>query len=108
MITFIALKKFDVGKQHYEPGDAVDSSRWPFRRDVLLEGQRFIRRVTPKDRAYIAVRDIPSLGGVAYAKGDRIDHSDLPLEKLEQLVNLRWLAIDDTRMAGQSPDGKGR
>jgi hypothetical protein len=107
MTSYIALKKFDVGKQHYEAGDPVDTSSWPFRRDILLEGQRFIKRATPPTRSYIAARDL-RLGETSYTKGDRINHSGLPIEKLEQLVERRILMIDDARMAAANPaDVKG-
>jgi hypothetical protein len=106
-IAYVALRKFSVGAQHYVPGDPVDTASWPFRRDVLLEGQRFIKRAVPPLRVYTALRDL-HIGEHVYVTGDRVDHSGLPSEKLEQLVGLRHIAVDDTsRMADTVSDGKG-
>lgn len=101
---YVALKEFQVGKKHYSPGDPIDTKDWPFRRDVLLEGQRFIKRTAPPDRVFLTTRPL-TIGVTAYAKGEKINHSSLPIDKLEQMIERRLLVISDG--GAPRPDVKG-
>ena|SRR5579859_2237908 len=104
--TYVALKDFNVGKSSYKKGQPVNTDGWPFRRDVLLESQRFIKRIPSPNRKYRAARAGLRIGDVIHEQGQVIDHSSLTPEKIDQLVALRHLMIDETAPQQQASTGK--
>lgn len=94
--TYVALKDFTVGKSEYKRGQPVNTDGWPFRRDILLESQRFIRKIASPARKYVSNREGLQIGDVVHKKGQVVNHSGLSQDKLDQLVAQRHLAIDDS------------